>query len=57
MSHPSPPATSCSSPTNLDVLDIHALRAVLQWRFSPARRDGRPVDEIVHVELTFTLRK
>ena len=33
-----------------------AVAAVRQWRFSPARRRGEPVDVIVEVAVEFTLR-
>jgi TonB family protein len=37
-------------------LDQRAVAAVRQWRFSPARRRGEPVDVIVEVAVEFTLR-
>lgn len=37
-------------------LDQRAAAAVRQWRFSPARRRGEPVDVIVEVAVEFTLR-
>ena len=37
-------------------LDQRAIAAVRQWRFSPARRRGEPVDVIVEVAVEFTLR-
>jgi len=37
-------------------LDQRAVAAVRQWRFSPARRRGEPVDVIVQVAVEFTLR-
>jgi TonB family protein len=37
-------------------LDEQAVAAVRQWRFSPARRNGVPVDVIVDVSVEFTLR-
>lgn len=37
-------------------LDERALEAVRQWRFSPARRQGAPVDVIVEVSVEFRLR-
>ena len=37
-------------------LDQRAVTAVKQWRFSPARRKGEPVDVIVEVAVEFTLR-
>ena len=37
-------------------LDQRAIAAVRQWRFSPARRKGQPVDVIVEVAVEFTLR-
>jgi TonB family protein len=37
-------------------LDQRAVSAVRQWRFSPARRHGTPVDVIVEVAVEFKLR-
>ena len=37
-------------------LDRRAIDAVRQWRFSPARRFGAPVDVIVEVAVEFKLR-
>ena len=37
-------------------LDQKAIEAVRQWRFSPARRVGAPVDVIVEVAVEFKLR-
>ena len=37
-------------------LDQRAVEAVRQWRFSPARRFGTPVDVVVEVAVEFTLR-
>jgi TonB family protein len=37
-------------------LDRRAIDAVRQWRFSPARRYGTPVDVIVEVAVEFKLR-
>jgi protein TonB len=37
-------------------LDQRAVEAVRQWRFSPARRFGAPVDVIVEVAVEFKLR-
>jgi TonB family protein len=37
-------------------LDERALDAVRQWRFTPARRQGVPVDVVVTVSVEFTLR-
>lgn len=37
-------------------LDERAIAAVRQWRFSPARRRGEPVDVIVEVAVEFILR-
>ena len=37
-------------------LDQRAVEAVRQWRFSPARRYGAPVDVIVEVAVEFKLR-
>jgi protein TonB len=37
-------------------LDQRAIEAVRQWRFSPARRFGTPVDVIVEVAVEFKLR-
>jgi TonB family protein len=37
-------------------LDQRAADAVREWRFSPARRNGVPVDVIVEVSVEFKLR-
>jgi periplasmic protein TonB len=37
-------------------LDQRAIDAVRQWRFSPAKRLGRPVDVLVEVSVEFRLR-
>jgi TonB family protein len=37
-------------------LNENAVEAVRQWRFSPARRQGSPVDVIVQVSVDFKLR-
>ena len=37
-------------------LDQRAIDAVRQWRFSPARRFGTPVDVMVEVAVEFKLR-
>ena len=37
-------------------LNERAVQAVRQWRFSPARRRGAPVDVIVEVAVEFKLR-
>jgi TonB family protein len=37
-------------------LDQQAVAAVRQWRFSPARRHGVPVDVVVDVSVDFRLR-
>lgn len=37
-------------------LDQRAIEAVRQWRFSPARRQGAPVDVMVEVAVEFKLR-
>jgi TonB family protein len=37
-------------------LDQRAVEAVRQWRFSPAKRYGTPVDVIVEVAMEFKLR-
>jgi len=37
-------------------LDQRAIEAVRQWRFSPARRQGQPVEVVVEVSVEFKLR-
>jgi outer membrane biosynthesis protein TonB len=37
-------------------LDQRAIDAVRQWKFSPARRFGTPVDVMVEVAVEFKLR-
>jgi TonB family protein len=38
-------------------LDAQAIKAVSQWRFSPATKDGDPVAVHMHVEVSFNLSK
>jgi TonB family protein len=37
-------------------LDQRAIDAVRQWRFSPARRLGTPVDVLVQIAVEFRIR-
>ncbi len=37
-------------------LDENAMEALSEWRFSPATRQGVPVDVAVNIEINFTLR-
>ncbi|MGH9411071.1 MAG: M56 family metallopeptidase [Vicinamibacterales bacterium] len=37
-------------------LDAEAIKAVRLWRFRPATKDGKPVNVMVEVEMTFTLK-
>lgn len=37
-------------------LDAEAVKAAKQWQFRPATKDGKPVNVMVHVEETFTLK-
>lgn len=37
-------------------LDLEAIRAMRQWRFTPGERDGKPVPVQVSVEMSFTLK-
>ncbi len=37
-------------------LDENAMEALKEWRFSPATRQGVPVDVAVNIEINFTLR-
>jgi len=37
-------------------MDAKAVAALKQWKFKPARYDGKPVAARVSVEMTFTLR-
>ncbi len=37
-------------------LDASAVKAMKQWRFKPATRNGKPVPVETDVEMTFTLR-
>jgi TonB family protein len=37
-------------------LDLEAIKAARQWRFQPGTRFGEPVNVMVTIELTFTLR-
>ena len=38
-------------------LDEEALRAVKQWRFEPGKVEGKPVNVLVTIEMTFHLRR
>lgn len=38
-------------------LDEEAIRAVKQWRFEPATKDGKPVPVMINVEVNFRLRE
>lgn len=37
-------------------LDAEAVKAAKQWQFRPATKDGKPVNVMVHMEMTFTLK-
>jgi TonB family protein len=37
-------------------LDEQAVKATKQWRFRPGSKDSKPVDVMVQIELTFTLK-
>ena len=37
-------------------LDENAMEALSEWRFSPAMRNGQPVDVVLNIEVNFTLR-
>jgi TonB family protein len=37
-------------------LDDEAIKAMLQWKFEPGTRDGKPVPVEITVEFTFTLK-
>lgn len=39
-----------------DGLDRQAIKAISQWTFEPASRDGKPVAARIRVETTFNLR-
>ncbi len=36
-------------------LDEKAIEAVNQWKFEPAKKDGKPVAVAINVEVTFRL--
>jgi protein TonB len=36
-------------------LDAKAIEAVRQWRFEPAKKDGKPVNVQISVEVAFRL--
>lgn len=38
-------------------LDDQAVKAAKLWKFRPGQKDGKPVDVLVTIELTFTLKK
>jgi TonB family protein len=37
-------------------LDAQAVKATKQWGFRPGTKDAKPVDVLVNIELTFTLK-
>jgi TonB family protein len=37
-------------------LDAQAVTAAKQWQFRPGTKDGKPVDVLVNIEMTFTLK-
>jgi outer membrane biosynthesis protein TonB len=37
-------------------MDRVAIATVKQWRFTPASKNGMPVDAIVEIEMSFTFR-
>ena len=37
-------------------LDAEAIKAAKQWRFRPATKDGKPVNVMAQLEMTFTLK-
>ena len=37
-------------------LDEEALKAARQWRFTPGTREGAPVDVLITIQMTFTLK-
>jgi outer membrane biosynthesis protein TonB len=36
-------------------LDDQAVKGVSQWRFEPAKRDGKPVPVLIEIETNFRL--
>ena len=38
-------------------LDAQAVTAAKQWQFKPGTKDGKPVDVLVRIEMTFTLKQ
>jgi hypothetical protein len=38
-------------------LDDEAVKALRQWRFRPATKDGEPVEKTIFVEIDFRLNK
>jgi len=38
-------------------LDAQAVTAAKQWQFKPGTKDGKPVNVVVRIEMTFTLKK
>jgi protein TonB len=39
---------------SVPMLDDAAVKAVKQWKYTPARKDGRPVEVVLTVSLNFT---
>ena len=40
-----------------EILDHSALKAVRTWRFSPAFKNGIPVESLIHVPVAFLLER
>jgi protein TonB len=40
-----------------ETLDEAAVEQVKEWRFEPARRDGKPVASVISIPITFKLKK
>ena len=38
-------------------LDEQAVEAAKKWRFKPGTKDGKPVPVLIHLEMSFALRK
>ncbi|MEN9295636.1 MAG: hypothetical protein RIS03_1331, partial [Pseudomonadota bacterium] len=39
-----------------EMLDQSALQTVKQWQFSPARKDGVIITQVVRIPITFNLK-
>jgi protein TonB len=52
-----PASTTVTESSGFEDLDAAAVRAVMKWRFSPALKNGKPIESYHDVKLTFHLEQ